>query len=55
MKKTYKKPTITTKDSVRNIFPAVAGAILLGVSLALARGKNEIDSAHTQKLQHCTK
>ena len=46
----YKKPTIAGDDSARNVFPAVAGALALGVTMGLARGKNVIDSNHTQAL-----
>lgn len=47
---TYKKPVIASEDSARNVFPAIAGALALGVGMGLARGKIEIDSTHTQAL-----
>ena len=47
---TYKKPVIASNESSRNVFPAIAGALALGVGMGLARGKIEIDSTHTQAL-----
>lgn len=55
MKEIYKKPTITSDGSGRGVFPAVAAALASGIALALAKGKVEIDSTHTQKLQRCIK
>ncbi len=44
---TYKKPLIVSdSESAQGILPAVVA----GFGLALARGKTEIDSAHTQAL-----
>ncbi len=50
LKETYKKPAIVNDDSGRGVFPAVAGAFAAGVALGLAKGRNVIDSSHTQSL-----
>jgi len=48
---TYKKPVVVEEHSVRNIAPAVGAAFVAGVAAGLARGKNVIDSKHTQSLK----
>ncbi|MBR0062468.1 MAG: hypothetical protein IJP68_13420 [Selenomonadaceae bacterium] len=47
---TYKKPVIINDESAHTVFPAVAGAFAVGVGMGLARGKNGIDTKHTQAL-----
>ena len=50
MREAYKKPTILHGDVNRMIFPAVAGALAVGIAAALAKGRSIIDSEHTQVL-----
>ena len=50
MKEAYKSPAIVEDNSKYGVFPAIAGALALGIGMGLAKGKNFIDSKHTQTL-----